>query len=147
MRIRHLGKKVLVEPVLAVLLVGLVMVVTLAWSAGVARAQFPQRIDDRFTLPAASQWIAAADTSAAPNTDANARVKDTTYSDLSDMPNVEQMDYGKFQRNIGNVPHDRRPLLNLDNPRVKVDRGDKQINEPADLTENPEKTKAENPRP
>jgi hypothetical protein len=50
----------------------------------------------------------------------NQTIKDSTSSDLSDIPNLGQMDYGTFQEHIGDVPNDRKPLFNTDNPKLQV---------------------------
>lgn len=35
--------------------------------------------------------------------------------DLSDIPNLEQMDYGTLEKHVGDVPDDHAPLFNPDN--------------------------------
>lgn len=62
---------------------------------------------------------AAQATSDRPSTE-NKQVRDTTSSDLSDIPNLEQMDYGTFEEHVGGMPSDRKPLFNPDNPKVQI---------------------------
>jgi hypothetical protein len=50
----------------------------------------------------------------------NQTTKDSTSSDLSDIPNLGQMDYNTFQEHIGDVPNDRKPLFNTDNPKLQI---------------------------
>lgn len=47
-------------------------------------------------------------------------IETATDSDLSDIPNLEKMDYGAFQEYFGDVPGDHFPLLNPDNPKLQV---------------------------
>jgi hypothetical protein len=44
-----------------------------------------------------------------------ANVQDSTSSDLSDIPNLEQMDHGKLERYFGDLPNGKKPLFNPDN--------------------------------
>lgn len=46
--------------------------------------------------------------------------KDSTSSDLSDIPNLGQMDYDTFEEHIGDIPNDRKPLFNTDNPKLQI---------------------------
>lgn len=66
-------------------------------------------------------------------------VQDTTASDLSDIPNLEQMDYDKFEEYFGDVPNDRKPLFNPDNGKSQTiedkDPDSKKFITPADLKE------------
>jgi hypothetical protein len=50
----------------------------------------------------------------------HSEVPGTTASDLSDIPNLEQMDYDTFEEHIGDVPSDHKPLFNPDNPKVQI---------------------------
>ncbi|MCU0524387.1 MAG: hypothetical protein MUF72_06135 [Elainella sp. Prado103] len=47
-------------------------------------------------------------------------VRDTA-TDLSDIPNLEQMDYNKFEEYFGDVPSDHKPLFNPDSPRANIE--------------------------
>ncbi|XQQ06715.1 MAG: hypothetical protein EDM05_57570 [Leptolyngbya sp. IPPAS B-1204] len=47
-------------------------------------------------------------------------IKDSTSSDLSDIPNLDQMDYDVFEEHIGDIPNDRKPLFNTDNPKLQI---------------------------
>lgn len=47
-------------------------------------------------------------------------IETATNSDLSDIPNLEKMDYAKFQEYFGDVPGDHVPLLNPDNDKVQI---------------------------
>lgn len=63
--------------------------------------------------------------------------KGTTASDLSDIPNLEQMDYDKFEKYVGDVPGDRKPLFNPDNGKAQTiedkDPRSEKVITPADL--------------
>jgi hypothetical protein len=75
--------------------------------------------------------------------------QNTTDSDLSDIPNLEQMDYDKFEKYIGDVPADRKPLLNPDNAKSQTikakDPRSKTVITPADLQERPSDRHADRP--
>ncbi|MBW4467963.1 MAG: hypothetical protein KME07_21265 [Pegethrix bostrychoides GSE-TBD4-15B] len=72
-------------------------------------------------LLALSLWLpqpAFADT---PDRNANGEpIETATDSDLSDIPNLEKMDYETFQEYFGDVPGDHVPLLNPDNLKVQI---------------------------
>lgn len=63
--------------------------------------------------------------------------KGATSSDLSDIPNLEQMDYDKFEKYVGDVPGDRKPLFNPDNGKAQTiedkDPRSEKVITPADL--------------
>ncbi|NJO80964.1 MAG: hypothetical protein HC827_22325 [Cyanobacteria bacterium RM1_2_2] len=65
--------------------------------------------------------------------------KGTTASDLSDIPNLEQMDHDKFEKYVGDVPEDRKPLFNPDNGKSQLIKDKNPLSDevitPADLKE------------
>jgi hypothetical protein len=44
----------------------------------------------------------------------------TTASDLSNIPNLEQMDSDKYEQFFGDMPKDQKPLFNPDNGKSQV---------------------------
>ena len=48
------------------------------------------------------------------------KIEAATDSDLSDIPNLEKMDYDRFQEYFGDVPGDHVPLLNPDNAKLQI---------------------------
>lgn len=71
--------------------------------------------------------------------DANSASKAATASDLSDIPNLEQMDDDKFEKYVGDVPDDHKPLFNPDNGKSSLIKDKKPFSDeaitPADLQE------------
>lgn len=66
-----------------------------------------------------------------------------TAGDLSDIPNLEQMDYDKFEEYFGDVPSDRKPLFNPDSPRANIENKSTKTGKtitPKDLKEDPSKS-------
>jgi hypothetical protein len=66
-----------------------------------------------FTI--ANSPIAAPAFAASDQTSGQATVKDSTSSDLSDIPNLEQMNHDSLERYFGDTPAHKKPLFNPDN--------------------------------
>jgi hypothetical protein len=47
-------------------------------------------------------------------------IQQATDSDLSDIPNLERVDYERFRETFGEVPGEHVPLINPNNEKVKV---------------------------
>lgn len=73
--------------------------------------------------------------------------KGATASDLSDIPNLEQMDYDKFEKYVGDVPGDHKPLFNPDNGKSELIEDKNPFSDeaiaPADLEEGKTNAKSE----
>lgn len=71
--------------------------------------------------------------------DSDRPTKGATASDLSDIPNLEQMDYDKFEQYVGDVPDDHKPLFNPDNGKSQLIKDKNPLSDesitPADLQE------------
>ncbi len=47
-------------------------------------------------------------------------IQQATDSDLSDIPNLERVDYDSFRETFGDVPGEHVPLINPDNEKVQI---------------------------
>ncbi|MFM7424780.1 MAG: hypothetical protein ACKO7W_07295 [Elainella sp.] len=47
-------------------------------------------------------------------------IQAATDSNLSDIPNLERVDYDSFRETFGDVPEEHVPLINPDNEKVRV---------------------------
>lgn len=61
-------------------------------------------------------------------------IQAATDSDLSDIPNLERVDYDSFREAFGEVPGQHVPLINPDNEKVQVKQRVKQKNSGSEKT-------------
>jgi PBP1b-binding outer membrane lipoprotein LpoB len=64
----------------------------------------------------------------------NAAPENST-SKIKDIPNLEQVDYGEFERTVGDVPSEHKPILiNPDNPKAKfLNKREGEVKDTSDL--------------
>jgi hypothetical protein len=78
--------------------------------------------------------------------DSDRTTKGATSSDLSDIPNLEQMDSDKFEQYFGDVPNDHKPLFNPDNGKSNLIEDKNPFNDeaitPSDLKEGETNTRS-----